>query len=80
MTAKLWDGYDCTVHALMTHPRIQNVSTESLTPQPETPRPWTPDPQPLNPPIPHPKTPTVEARKLEHSFRRISARIPYTLP
>ena len=22
----------------------------------------------------------VEARKLEHSFRRISARIPYTLP
>ena len=23
---------------------------------------------------------TVEARKLEHSFRRISARIPYTLP
>ena len=23
--------------------------------------------------------PTVEARKLEHSFRRISARIPYTL-
>ena len=24
--------------------------------------------------------PTVEARKLEHGFRRISARIPYTLP
>ena len=23
---------------------------------------------------------TVEARKLEHGFRRISARIPYTLP
>ena len=22
----------------------------------------------------------VEARKLEHGFRRISARIPYTLP
>ena len=24
--------------------------------------------------------PIVEARKLEHGFRRISARIPYTLP
>ena len=23
---------------------------------------------------------SVEARKLEHGFRRISARIPYTLP
>ena len=23
---------------------------------------------------------TVEARKLEHGFRRISARIPFTLP
>ena len=23
---------------------------------------------------------TVEARKLEHGFRRMSARIPYTLP
>ena len=27
-----------------------------------------------------PKKVIVEARKLEHSFRRISARIPYTLP
>ena len=25
-------------------------------------------------------TPTVEARKLEQGFRRISARMPYTLP
>ena len=26
-----------------------------------------------------PAAPTVEARKLEHGFRRISARIPYTV-
>ena len=29
---------------------------------------------------PQTQHPTVEARKLEHGFRRISARIPYTLP
>ena len=33
-----------------------------------------------DPKIPQIKEHTVEARKLEHGFRRISARIPYTLP
>ena len=34
-----------------------------------------PNPKPLNP-----KPVIVEPRKLEHGFRKISARIPYTLP